>query len=233
MKRHGTPAAVLFDLDGTLLDTPGAIARVLHRVLELTGHPPVPEHRVRATVGRPLTAVFAALTGRPEDHPRVAEAVALFRESFRDEVVPHAADLVFPGVPELLDRLRAEGTRTAICTSKIRASALELLEPAGLAGEFDAVVCHGMAPRGKPHPDLALLAARSVGIAPERCLVVGDAVDDMRMASAAGMPAVGVSYGVASARQLTEAGAGLVADTVGALEQALAGRLRPTAPAPS
>ncbi|WP_051866457.1 HAD family hydrolase [Streptomyces griseus] len=221
MTTYGRPAAVLFDLDGTLLDTPGAIAGVLHRVLEHTGRPEVPADRVRATVGKPLGAVFAELTGLPEEHPEVADAVALFRERFREEVVPRAADLVFPGVPELLRRLRSEGLRTAICTSKIRASALELLEPAGLVEEFDAVVCHGMAPRGKPHADLALLAARSVGIAPQACVVVGDAVDDVRMATAAGMPAIGVSYGVASSRQLTEAGAALVADTVDALQQAL------------
>jgi phosphoglycolate phosphatase len=232
MTTYDRPAAVLFDLDGTLLDTPGAIAGVLHQVLERTGRPDVPEARVRATVGKPLGAVFAELTGLPEDRPEVAEAVALFRELFREEVVPKAADLVFPGVPELLGRLREEGLRIAICTSKIRPSALELLQPAGLVDEFDAVVCHGMAPRGKPHPDLALLAAQLVDIEPERCVVVGDAVDDMRMARSAGMSAIGVSYGVASARQLVEAGAASVAETVGDLEQAL-GRLPLTTPAPS
>ncbi|MFF3850084.1 HAD family hydrolase [Streptomyces sp. NPDC002328] len=232
MTAYERPAAVLFDLDGTLLDTPGAIAGVLHRVLEGTGRPDVPAERVRATVGKPLTAVFAELTGLTEEHPEVTGAVARFRERFRAEVVPGAAGLVFPGVPELLRRLRDDGVRTAICTSKIRDSALELLRPAGLVEEFDAIVCHGMAPRGKPHPDLALLAARSVGVAPERCVVVGDAVDDMRMATAAGMDAIGVSYGVATAAQLTQAGAGLVADTVGALERAL-GRTPAPAPAPS
>ncbi|MFE4518591.1 HAD family hydrolase, partial [Kitasatospora sp. NPDC056783] len=180
----------------------------------------------------PLAAVFAELTGLAEEDARVAESVALFRESFREEVVPQAAALVFPGVPELLRRLRAEGVRTAICTSKIRPSALELLQPAGLVDEFDAVVCHGMAPRGKPHPDLALLAARLTGTDPARCVVVGDAVDDMRMATAAGMPAIGVSYGVGSARQLVAAGAGSVVDTVGALDQAL-GSGPSTTPAPS
>ncbi|MFF1543790.1 HAD family hydrolase [Streptomyces sp. NPDC058291] len=226
---HDRPAAVLFDLDGTLLDTPGAIAGVLQRVLEGIGRPDVPGDRVRATVGKPLGIVFAELTGLPEGHPEVTEAVARFREQFRAEVVPRAAELVFPGVPELLSRLREEGRKIAICTSKIRSSAEELLEPAGLADAFDAVVCHGMAPRGKPHPDLALLAARSVGVAPERCVVVGDAVDDMRMATAAGMRAIGVSYGVATARQLAEAGAEPVTDTVGALDRALTHP--PTSPA--
>ncbi|MER6786314.1 HAD-IA family hydrolase [Streptomyces sp. NPDC000658] len=82
-------------------------------------------------------------------------------------------------------------------------------------------VLHDMAARGKPHPDLALLAAGSVGVPPERCVVVGDAVDDMRMATAAGMRAIGVSYEVGTAGRLTRAGAESVADTVETLTRTL------------
>ncbi|GGV98986.1 HAD family hydrolase [Streptomyces globisporus] len=225
--------AILFDLDGTLLDTPGAIANTLHRVLAETGHGDVPDERVRATVGRPLTAVFADLTGSPEGSAPVAEAVALFRELFRRTVVPEAAALVFPGIPDLLRTLRRSGYRTAVVTSKIRPSAMELLEPAALVDQFDAIICHGMAERGKPHPDLALLAAERIGSPAHLCTVVGDAVDDMRMAAGAGMRAIGVTYGVASARQLTASGAVQVVETVADLARSL-GRepSPPTAPAP-
>ncbi|OCC08644.1 HAD family hydrolase [Streptomyces sp. PTY087I2] len=224
--------AILFDLDGTLLDTPGAIAGTLHRVLAETGHGEVPDERVRATVGRPLTAVFADLTGSPEGSAQVAEAVSLFRELFRRTVVPEAAALVFPGIPELLRTLRRSGYRTAVVTSKIRPSAMELLEPASLVDQFDAIVCHGMAERGKPHPDLALLTAERLGTPARLCTVVGDAVDDMRMAVGADMRAIGVTYGVASARQLAASGAGQVVETVAELARSLGQELLPpTVPA--
>ncbi|WP_105971357.1 HAD family hydrolase [Streptomyces geranii] len=226
----GTPqeTAVLFDLDGTLLDTPGAIVSVLDKVLAESGRPVPSPERVRATVGRPLAAVFAELLELEQEHGEVERSVARFRELFREDVVPGARSLIFPGVPELLERLRAQGLALAIVTSKIRPSALELLEPAGLVHHFDAVVCHGMAPRGKPHPDLALLAARELGREPGDCVVVGDAVDDMRMAGAAGMRALGVAYGVATAGQLTSAGAESVSESVLALGEAL-GSLRSSA----
>ncbi|MEU8763361.1 HAD family hydrolase [Streptomyces sp. NPDC048659] len=223
-------SAVLFDLDGTLLDTPSAIATTLHTTLAERGRS-ASEARVRATIGRPLAASFAELTELPEDDAEVLASVELFRRLFRERAVPRARELVFPGVPELLEGLRAEGHRIAIVTSKIRPSAEELLHPAGLYGLFDAVVCHGMAERGKPHPDLALLAARELGRGPEACVVVGDAVDDMRMARSAGMRAVGVTYGVAAEEDLHTAGAHSVVHSVAALTEVL-GTLPAPPPAP-
>jgi len=219
--------AVLFDLDGTLLDTPGAIVSVLNNVFAESGRPVPPRERVRATVGRPLAAAFAELLELEQEHGEVARAVDRFRDLFREDVVPRAKSLIFPGVPELLVQLRAEGLALAIVTSKIRVSTLELLEPAGLMHHFDAVVCHGMAPQGKPHPDPALLAARELGREPGACVVVGDAVDDVRMAGAAGMRALGVTYGVATAEQLTSAGAESVAESVRVLSEALDGLRSP------
>ncbi|MFI8519447.1 HAD family hydrolase [Streptomyces sp. NPDC085481] len=225
-------SAVLFDLDGTLLDTPSAIADTLHATLAERGRS-ASDDRVRATIGRPLAASFAQLTELPEDHAEVQAAVSLFRHLFREQAVPRARELVFPGVPELLDRLRGEGHRIAIVTSKIRPSAEELLRPAGLYDLFHTVVCHGMADRGKPHPDLALLAAERLGLGPEACVVVGDAVDDMRMARSAGMRAVGVTYGVAGEEALNEAGAHTIAHSVGALDEILGTLPAASTPAPS
>lgn len=213
---------VLFDLDGTLLDTPRGIVRVLRDVITESGRPLPPEEAIRATVGRPLAAVFSTLLDLPEDHADTAHAVDRFRVVFREIVVPQAQELVFPGVPDLLKRLRDRGHPLAIVTSKIRASAEEILRPAGLRDDFDTVVCHGMADRGKPHPDLALLAAERLGAEPAACVVVGDAIDDMRMARSAGMAAVGVTYGVATRAQLADAGAHRITDSVDGLEAILA-----------
>ncbi|PRY35763.1 HAD family hydrolase [Umezawaea tangerina] len=215
--------AVLFDVDGTLVDTPGGMLGVLRAVLEESGHA-VADDLVRRTIGRPLAASFAGLLFLPEDHPDVAHAVTRARALFTETVIPSAADLVFPGIPELLAELRAQGRPLAVVTSKVRPSAVELLGAAGLLDAFDTLSCHGMADRGKPHADLALLAAGALGVPPRRCVVVGDAVDDVRMASAAGMDACGVDFGVATRAELVAAGASRVVGSVAELHDAVAPR---------
>lgn len=223
----GPAGAVLFDLDGTLVDTPGGMTQVLRAVLRETGRE-VADDRLRATVGRPLAASFAGLLGLPADHRDVGRAVGRARELFTETVIPTARDLVFPGVPELLARLREQGRPLAIVTSKVRTSAEELLGATGLADAFDTLSCHGMAARGKPHGDLALLAAAALDTPPGRCVVVGDAVDDMSMARAAGMTGYGVDYGVATEGELRTAGARAVVGSAGALPALLGCADRPS-----
>lgn len=213
--------AVLFDLDGTLVDTPSGIVRVFEQVLAEDGRVAT-DADIRATVGRPLDASFGVLLDLPVDAAVVARAVTRFRDLFRTTVVPGARELVFPGVPGLLAGLRAAGHQLAIVTSKVETSAREILTSAGLMDEFDVIVCHGMAPLGKPNPDLALLAADRLGRAPGECLVVGDSVDDVRMAVAAGMPAIGVTCGVCGRDQLRRAGAAAVVDSTAEIPTVLA-----------
>ncbi|GAA2659034.1 MULTISPECIES: HAD family hydrolase [Actinosynnema] len=209
-------AAVLFDLDGTLVDTPGAMTGVLRAVVAEHGMA-IRDDRLRATVGRPLVASFALLLDLAPGDPAAERAADRARALFTREVVPRAEELVLPGAVELLEHLRAEGRGLAVVTSKVRASAVELLRATRLIDHFDVLACHGMTPCGKPQPDLALLAARELGAAPADCLVVGDAVDDVYMARAAGMPVVGVLSGVATEAELREAGALDVRDGVAAL----------------
>ncbi|MET8953586.1 HAD family hydrolase [Streptomyces sp. NPDC004393] len=204
--------ALLLDLDGTLLDTPGAIARTLRSVLFEVAGRTVGTDAVRATVGRPLDTSVAALLDRDPADPVVADAVARYREAFAATVLPRAREIVLPGVVEGLTLAREAGAALAVATSKVRASTEPLLRAAGLDGFFDTVACHDMVDRGKPHPDLALYAADALAVPPEVCVVVGDSGDDMRMARGAGMRALGVTTGVASAETLAEAGAHAVYD---------------------
>lgn len=221
MTPGGGPAAVLFDVDGTLVDTPGGMAGVLAAVVREAGRE-ADDAALRATVGRPLAASLATLLGAADpDGPGVTRAVERARALFTERVIPRAPELVFPGVPELLAGLRDRGVPLAVVTSKVRRSAVELLDAAGLLGSFDTLACHGMTPRGKPHPDLALLARDALRVPAGRCLVVGDAVDDVRMAREAGMPAYGVDFGVATRDALLAAGASGVAGSVAELREAL------------
>ncbi|MFF4314740.1 HAD family hydrolase [Streptomyces sp. 900105755] len=199
--------ALLLDLDGTLLDTPGAITRTLHSVLRDVAGCAVGMDAVRATVGKPLDTSVASLLGRDAAAPVVNEAVARYREAFAATVLPQARDIVLPGVVEGLTLAREAGMVLALATSKVLASTEPLLRAAGLDGFFTVVACHDMVDRGKPHPDLALYAAEALTVPPAGCTVVGDSGDDMRMARGAGMRALAVTTGVASAATLVEAGA--------------------------
>ncbi len=199
-------AALLLDLDGTLLDTPSAITRTLHQVLgEIRGD--IDPEAVRATIGKPLDTSVAGLLGREVSDPVVDEAISQYRRSFAETVLPRAREIMLPGVIEGLTRARAEGLRLAVATSKVRASTLPLLEASGLDRFLDGVSCHDMVERGKPHPDLAHHAADSLGVPAGQCAVVGDSADDMRMARNAGMAALGVTTGVGSEDALIAGGA--------------------------
>lgn len=194
--------AVLFDIDGTLADTPRAIAAILARMC-----PQAPADLLARSVGRSIAQVFAELLAAPQDSVRVRAAVTTFRETFAAEVVPHAADLVFPAIRPLLDRLLAVGWPLAVVTSKSPAGAAEFLSAARLDHYFPVTVGFVPGVPGKPAPDQALAAAAALGVPPGECLAVGDSTDDVRMALAAGMRPVAVTYGVASAAELRAAGA--------------------------
>ncbi|WP_028648031.1 HAD family hydrolase [Nocardiopsis sp. CNT312] len=203
---------VLLDLDGTLVDSPSVILAAFHDACAPHGAVPLPTE-ARGLIGKPLDTILPRLI--PQGDEAVwAEAKALFRASFARRSRAAASSLVFPGIRDLLTDLAAEGVRIAVVTSKITRSAHELLEATGLDRHPDLVVGHDLAPRGKPAPDPALLAAKSLGLAPGECLVVGDSPDDVAMAVGAGMAVVGVGWGVADADTLLSAGAGFVAATV-------------------
>ncbi|MFD7683594.1 HAD family hydrolase [Streptomyces sp. NPDC060187] len=199
-------SATVFDIDGTLANTPSAIAELIGDVVRGLGASPS-RAQVLATVGKPLEASLAGLLGVSVDDGATAEAAARYRGHFATDVLSQGPALLLPGVPEGLDRLRSAGHLLGIATSKISSSAIALLEATGIIDRFDTVVCHDMVERGKPHPDMALRALADLGATAPRSWYVGDTVTDMTMARAAALRTVGVSYGVDSAAALTAAGA--------------------------
>ncbi|GAA2930147.1 HAD family hydrolase [Streptomyces mexicanus] len=203
---------VVFDLDGTLADTPGAIVAITLKVLTALGCEP-DEAAVRATVGKPLDRNFSQLLGLPADHPRVAEAMAAYRSGFGVHLEEQRERMLYPGVAEGLTKLREAGHLLAVATSKTHEAAVRTLRATGILDRFDAVAGHDSVGRGKPAPDMALHVAEALGVPAGECVVVGDATGDIEMAKAAGMATIGVSYGVATAAELTAAGATTIADS--------------------
>ncbi|MFH8386368.1 HAD family hydrolase [Kitasatospora sp. NPDC018058] len=186
----------LFDLDGTLLDTASTVVDTSTATLAALGvHGTTPE-AIRATIGRPLTEAFAQLLDAPADAETVTTAVRTYLTLYRERIVPRAPALLYPGVARGLARLRSHGRTLAVATNMLTASAEVLLTAAGLRDHFAMVVGADAVPRPKPAPDAGLLITAELGHRPAESVMVGDTVNDLHMANAAGMPSIAVTYGL-------------------------------------
>ena len=178
-----TPAAVIFDMDGLMLDSERAIIACLAEAARERGHD-LPELLWLSMVGH-SEAVCRHLL---DEAVGEAERERILRRShvLYDAVVaagmPHR-----PGIIEMLDFLQVQGIPRAVATSTRRPLALKKLEAAGLLTRFDAICTSSDVEHPKPAPDIYLLAARSLGIEPSRCLVLEDSPTGGRAALAAGM----------------------------------------------
>jgi phosphoglycolate phosphatase len=211
---------VLFDLDGTLVDSaPGIWASVRVAVAELGLPEPTPQ-QLSAMVGPPLQDGFALVLGVPA--PEVPRAVAAYRAHYAAGALLDVT--VHDGVPELLAALTADGATLAVATSKPETFAVRVLEHTGLLPFFASV--HGAtldgAVRHKDQVVAAALAAHPHGRAP---VLVGDRAHDVLGAAAHGLPCVGAGWGPAAPGELAEAGAAAVVATPAEVPAALA-RLR-------
>jgi HAD superfamily hydrolase (TIGR01509 family) len=211
------PEAILFDLDGTLVDTVPARIDAWAAVFDEFG---IAASRAQLAPmigidGRRLATEGAAAAGRTLDH-EMAEAIDRRSGELFDE--RNAEPRPLPGARALLDRLIERATTWAIATSSRRDQVAASIAALGLADE-PRIVDGSHVEHAKPAPDLLLLAARELGVPPERCWYVGDATWDMRAAVAAGMPAIGVLAGSAvDERSLRDAGAALVVPTLDDLD---------------
>ena len=191
------PRAVLLDLDGTLMDTAPDLAEAVNRMRADLGLPWLPASRVAQFVGKGADVlVHRSLTDRIDgqvEPERFVPARAAFARHYH--AVNGQASVVFEGVPQALERLRARRWRLACVTNKPREFTVPLLERSQLARYMDAVVCGDEVGRGKPHPDIVLEACRRLAVAPARAVMVGDSVNDARAARAAGVRVLLVQTG--------------------------------------
>jgi phosphoglycolate phosphatase len=203
----------VFDLDGTLVDSPRAIVETFTAAFAAMGTPPVGAGEIRATIGLPLERAFSHLLGVPVDDDRVVEGVRQYQIQFRELILPRAPRLLFPGVATGLAALQAEGFVLAVATSKFHASAEALLTSAGLRDRFAMVIGADQVERPKPDPESGEAIMRALGVPAERSVMVGDTTHDLLMAHAAGMRSIAVGYGVHSLAQLRAAGPTWTAET--------------------
>ena len=195
--------AVLFDLDGVLVDSRAAIGGTMNHALVANGFPPRPAAELHRFIGPPLALGFAELTGRPVQSDAVAGCVAAYRERYA--VTSLTETEVVAGIPEALDALRRSNHRLAVATSKALALAEPLLAALGLRGRFEVVVGPDVSARAE---DKATTIGRALAaLRTQRAAMVGDRSFDIVGARAHGLAAVGVTWGIGSADELATADA--------------------------
>jgi len=185
------PAAVLFDLDGTLIDSIDLIIRSAHYAFEKCGVAGPSTAEWLAGVGRPLPAMFRHFAPGGEDE--VTALIAAYREF---QMANHDALVhIYGGIPEMLGALTRLGHPLAIVTSKTVALAARGLAHTGIDGFFGTIVGMDSCQRHKPDPEPVLIALERLGYPPNEAWFVGDSVHDMASGNSAGVATVGALWG--------------------------------------
>ncbi len=196
---HALPlagATILFDLDGTLVDSAPDLVGALNTVLEEQRLPAVPLARARSLVGQGAKALIArgfALAEQALEADQLERLTERFLDVYRGRIAE--ATRPFPGVEAALDRLTAQGATLAVCTNKSTDLSLQLLDALSLTSRFAAVIGHDRAPARKPDPRHVLAAIQAAGGDPARAVMVGDTDADVISAKTAGVPVIVVSFG--------------------------------------
>lgn len=185
--------AVLFDLDGTLIDTAPDFAFVLNRLLERHGRPPIPYERVRQTVsdgsGGLITLGFGLRPAEPEFEPMRQALLSIYAEHLADE------SRLFEGMEAVLQRVENTGLKWGLVTNKPSAYAGPLVQALGLAERCATLVCPDHVRQRKPHPEALLLACAALDCKPADAIYVGDHRRDIEAAQQARMRSVACTYG--------------------------------------
>lgn len=176
---------LIFDLDGTLIDSSRGVAESVNYALEKTGQPLQPPERIKKYIGCPLDQMFADFTDQPYDillkHFRIKAATA---------VVQSAKPLA--KVDQTIRALHREGYRMGIATTKIRSQVDDILSRLGWSDFFAAVSGGDEVAQVKPAPDIFRLTLKRMGVTKERTIVIGDTSNDVLGARAAGLAVIAI-----------------------------------------
>lgn len=205
--------AIFFDLDGTLTDSGEGIINCASLALEHFGLPVPSREEMRVFVGPPLDQTFIKF-GIPEE--KAQEAIDVFRSRYL--VVGKFENVPYPGIRELLEKLKKQGHRLFVATSKPEVTSLEILQKFDLAQYFE-VICGATLDSTRVHKaDVIAYLLDKIGT-PEDILMIGDTEFDVTGAAAHGIKTIGVAWGYGKVADMERAGAVAIAHTMAELEQ--------------
>lgn len=185
--------AVLFDLDGTLIDSAPDLGAAADKLRTDQGLPSLPYELYRPLAGAGARGMLKVAFDMDPTHPQYEE----LREAFfcNYEAAMTVRTYAFDGVPELLQTLRDKGLRWGVVTNKMARFTDPLSRAMPLFESASVVISGDTTPHAKPHPEPLFEAARRLGLSPSHCLYVGDDERDIVAGRAAGMPTVAATYG--------------------------------------
>jgi phosphoglycolate phosphatase len=187
---------IVFDLDGTLIDTAPDLVATLNVVFEREGLPAVPYATARNLIGGGAKAMIARgieAEGRAVEPAKLEQLFADFIAHYTE----HVADLSrpFPGLIDALDTLASRGHCLAVCTNKFERQSLLLLKQLRLADRFAAICGQDTFGIQKPDPEILRRTIAAAGGTPQHAIMIGDSLTDIRTARAAGVPIIAVDFG--------------------------------------
>jgi pyrophosphatase PpaX len=214
---HAPLRAVLFDLDGTLINSVDHIVACWQHTVRACLGREMAREEILPTLGRALLECFEEVAPGRSEEMRVAYRA--YQLQTHDTMIT-----LFPGTRETLERLKSAGLELGVVTSKGLPVATEGLDLFNLLPFFNTLVTYEDTTRHKPHPDPLLTACERLGIEPDQALYVGDAVVDIQAGRAAGPQTAGVTWGAASREDIANAGPDYVFNSMDQLPPAITGQ---------
>ncbi len=188
-------ALILFDVDGTLVDSQSEILAAMHDAFAAIKHPIPNREVILSTVGLSLDQAMLQLLTSNCDTSVISTAVEAFKHSFRKFREAGAMSVLYPEIPDLLRKcITHDNLLMGLATGKSRCGVSALIDYYDLGGIFQTIQTADTHP-SKPNPAMLQAAMQETGVSAQRCLFIGDTTHDMQMAVAAGVEFVGVSWG--------------------------------------
>lgn len=197
---------VIFDLDGTLLDTIADLGTAANQALSKRGFPIHPIERYKTFVGNGVRKLIERALGEAGTDANLVDEVLM---DFKAYYIEHKTDLSrpYPGILALLEELKKRGIRMAVASNKFQAATEGLVKFFFPAGTFDVILGQRDGIPVKPHPQIVFDVLSQIPTPKDQILYVGDTSIDMHTASAAGVESVGVTWGFRSCEELRQSGA--------------------------